>query len=278
MPIPHDWQLTGLDSSQLDITNHSAVRDKVQSLSPDLIINTAAITDVDGAEKDEMMATRINFFAVANLAAQCSSRDIPLIHISTDFVFDGEHDKPYLPDDLMNPINIYGKTKLLGEEAVRHELAWHVIIRTSSLFSACGNNIVTKALGWIDTKDELKIVDDRVICPTYAPDLARAMMTVSTALLDGKADGFGTFHFCGEPALSQYDFTAAIIDAYAPHKTKTPKLLRAKSSDFAAYAKRPLYSVMDCEKIRAIYGVEPSGWQQGVNETVAQYVQQKAIS
>ena len=149
-PMPQNWRLSIHDRKDLDITNHSAVRDAVQKHKPDIIINCAGITSVEKAENNQDEAISVNFEAAANLAAQCSAHDIPLIHLSSDYVFDGKHDAPYLPYDAMNPLNFYGKTKLMGEESIRQELTWHIILRTSLVFSATGQNVLTKTIKLIE--------------------------------------------------------------------------------------------------------------------------------
>ncbi|MDD3288072.1 MAG: dTDP-4-dehydrorhamnose reductase [Alphaproteobacteria bacterium] len=266
--LPNDWQLMCYDHSGLDITNHRAVRAVIGDIEPDIIINPAAMTNVDKAEKDESAAIAINFHAVANLAAICSARDIPLIHLSTDFVFDGESSRPYLPDDQMHPINIYGQTKMLGEEAVRNELAWHVILRISWVFSEFSNNLLTNTLKLIDSHDKIKIVTDQYNCPTYASDVAAAIVSISKEVMAGKADGFGVFHFCGAPPVPRYEFVEAVMAAYAPYAPKLPELIPALSSDFPGFAARPAYSALDCAKIKEVYNIDQSSWKDGLNRAI----------
>ncbi len=145
-PLPRDWELAALSRAECDITDHRGVHKAVQTFRPDLVINAAAMTAVDKCETEQDQAVATNFEGPANLAAQCSAIDAPLIHISTDYVFDGQDGEvPYKPDDKMNPLSIYGNTKMMGEESVRHELAFHVILRISSVFSAFGTNMLTNA-------------------------------------------------------------------------------------------------------------------------------------
>jgi dTDP-4-dehydrorhamnose reductase len=260
--LPAALTLRAYSRTECDITNHRAVQTAINDCVPDLIINAAAMTAVDACEKEPQKAVAANFEGPANLAAQCASRDIPLIHISTDYVFDGRDGNiPYKPTDKMNPLSVYGNTKMMGEESVRHELAWHVILRISSVFSAFSQNILTKTLDMIDKHDSLKFVNDQISCPTYAPDVAKALIAISTAILTGRADGFGTFHLCGSPVTTRYDFAGAVMAAYAPHTTRRPAITTAQSSDFPGLATRPAYSALDCESLERVYGITQNPWQ-----------------
>lgn len=272
--LPGDWELGLYTRANCDITKHGMVRQALQDFRPDIIINAAGMTAVDKCETEKEQAVAANFEAPANLAAQCSAIDAPLIHLSTDYVFDGrDGEVPYKPDDKMNPLSVYANTKMMGEESVRHEFPWHVILRVSSVFSAYGMNLLPKTLQFIDSRDELKFVTDQKSCPTYAPDIAKALIVIADALLRGKTDGFGTFHLCGEPAVTRYEFTQAIMEAYAPYTERRPKILPAVSADFPGYAVRPAYSVLDCSKTRDVYGISPRPWSSGLKQAMEQLMQ-----
>ncbi len=273
LETPQGWAFGLYGRRELDITDPSALRDAVQTFKPDLIINAAGLTNVDAAEQDSDAAMAANFAAPANLAAQCSSNDIPLIHLSTDYVFDGDDAVPYQPDDGMNPVNAYGQSKMMGEEAIRHELAWHVILRVSSVFSAFNRNILTNTLKLIDERDELRFVDDQRGCPTPALDVARAINVIAAAILKGQSGGFGTFHFCGAPGCTRFEFTKAVMASYARYTTRRPRIMPATSSEFAHLARRPTYSIMDCSKIRRVYGLEQPQWQDGLTAALRQMFQ-----
>jgi dTDP-4-dehydrorhamnose reductase len=275
--LPGDWELGAFGHAECDILDHRAVQTSVQEFGPDLIVNAAAMTNVDQCEKDEKKAMEVNFEAPANLAAQCASADVPLIHLSTDFVFDGgDGETPYRTDSPMNPVNVYGYSKMMGEEAVRHELAWHAILRISSVFSAFGTNLLTKALQAIDTRDELKVVTDQKSCPTPAPDVAYAIIKIANSVLTGRSDGFGTFHFCGEGPATRLEFTQAIMDAYAPYTACRPKILPAVSADFPDFAKRPPYSVLDCARIRQVYDIGQRPWREGLAEAMTVLMRERS--
>jgi dTDP-4-dehydrorhamnose reductase len=275
-PMPAGWEFAAYSRAECDITDHRAVHKVIQTFRPDLVINAAAMTAVDKCETEQDKAVAANFEGPANLAAQCSAIDAPLIHISTDYVFDGrDGEVPYKPNDAMNPLNIYGNTKMMGEESVRHELAFHVILRISSVFSAFSTNLLTKTLQMLDTRDEIKSVIDQKSCPTYAPDIAKAIIVMTNAILGGKSNGFGTFHLCGTPPVTRFEFTQTIMEAYAPFTQRRPTILPAKSTDFPGFAERPSYSALDCSKTADIYGIAQKPWRDGITTAINMLMQQR---
>lgn len=267
-PFP-SWKMGLFSRADCDITNPAALRSAMQDFKPDLVINAACLARIDGAEEDHETADAVNFRAVAQMAAQCSALDVPLIHLSTDYVFDGRQDMPYLPDDQMNPVSHYGKSRMMGEEAIRHETPFHVILRVSSVFGPFRRNLLTNTLKAIEEKDELRVVNDIIAAPTYAVDVARAMIVMGSAILAGKTDGFGTFHLCGAPACSRYDFTEALLKAYAPHTKKHPRLTPMGSAALPHLKLRPRYSALECTKIKEVYGIEQKPWQDGIDASLA---------
>jgi len=255
-----NWDIHFITRIECDIIDAAALRSVIQSYQPDLIVNSAALTNVDDCEKDEALAHKVNFHAVAQMAAHCSVMDIPMIHLSTDYVFDGKNKTPYKEDDQMNPINYYGASKMMGEEALRHELPWHVILRVSSIFSAYQNNIMKKSIEFINKYDELRFVTDIKSAPTPATSIANAIIEIATQLFNGKVDGYGTFHFCGKPDASRYDFTKAVMEEYSPYTDRRPTIEPALRADFNTLAKRPEYSILDCSKIKNTYNIEQPEW------------------
>lgn len=267
--LPAHIQLTAMSRDRCNIADHAATQKTILDIKPDLVINAAAMTNVDQCEKDRRCAEINNFEAPANLAVQCSARDIPLIHLSTDFVFDGKDGGvPYTEDVQMSPLNVYADTKMLGEIAVQHGLAWSVILRVSSVFSAFGQNILTRALASLAKNDEVKIVSDQTSCPTYAPDLAKTLLTMADQILSGKHGVYGLFHYCGEPAATRLQFVETVMESFAAYTDKRPRILPALSTDFTGFAERPAYSVLDCNKIRRIYGIPQKPWRDGVAEAI----------
>ena len=274
--LPIDWELGAFGHNECDITNHRNVQDVIQKFKPDIVINCAGMTAVDLCETEQEKAMATNFDAPANLAAQCSALDAPLIHLSTDYVFDGtDGARPYKPDDAMNPQTIYGQGKMMGEEALRHEHPWHVILRVSSVFSAFGHNLLTRTLERVETQDEIKIVADQISCPTPAPSVATTLIQISDAILGGKSNGFGVFHYCGTPAVSRHGFTEEIIKAYGSYTTKRPKLLKLEVGDLPNLAPRPSYSVLDCSKILEIYKITQPSWHEGLSEAIEKLMQNR---
>lgn len=272
--LPEDWHLDSYNKDRLDITNHSAVRVAIDNASPDIIVNLAALSSVDAAEKDKGLAVSVNFDAPANLAAICSFRDIPLIHLSTDYIFDGEKEAPYSPEDTPSPINAYGQSKMFGEDAVRQELAWHVILRTSWVFSEFGNNMLIKTLNRAKEEGALRVASDQIGSPTYGFDLAHAIVTIIDKLLAGKSDGFGTFHYCGTPCATRYEFAEEAIRA----SSIKSDLTAAQAGDFPDFVARPHYSVMDCSKILKIYGIEQRSWRDGITKAILALVNQGKLA
>ena len=269
--LPADWELGLYTRAECDITSHGAVQSALRAFRPDLVINTAAMTAVDACETRQEEAMAANFEAPANLAAQCSVMDVPLIHLSTDYVFDGKDgDVPYKTTDKINPLSVYGQSKMMGEEAILQTHPWHVILRVSSVFSAYGNNLLPKMLQLIDTRDELKIVTDQKGCPTAAPEIARALITITEALLKGKSNGFGIFHLCGAGEATRFEFVQAILEAYAPFTKRHPRLIPALSSDFPGFAERPAYSVLDCTRLLDVYGITQTSWREGLKTAMHQ--------
>jgi dTDP-4-dehydrorhamnose reductase len=276
-PLPADWLLSAPGRDVCDIREHAHIARAMRDFRPDLVINAAAMTDIEACQRDPDAATAINFHAVASMAGHCVEYDAPLIHLSTDYVFDGSpgnagEGQPYLPDDAMNPLNIYGQTKMMGEEAARHGTYWHVVLRTSLVFSAFGANILTKTLNQLKTQDETTALIDQIANPTGAMALALGVVRIAEALLSGKAHGFGTFHLCNEPAVSRHDFAQAIIDTYTRITGRPKRLVGVASGDLAARVPRPAYSSLNCEKTFAIYGIEPRLWRAELDETIARYL------
>jgi len=272
-PLPPDWQVGIYTHEQCDFLQPGAIGNAMRAFGPDLVINAAALTDIDLCEQEPDKAREINFHAVANIAGQCATLDAPLIHLSTDYVFDGTEGRLYEPDDAMNPLNVYGQMKLLGEEAARHGTYWHVILRTSLVFSAFGNNVLTKTLHQLATQDEARAVADQFASPTSAMAVAEGIITIATAILNGKGNGFGTFHLCGEPAVTRFEFLQAIMEAYAPFTDRRPKLIPVLAADLKDRVPRPAYTPLNCDKTRDAYGILPRAWRDDLTIAVKQYIE-----
>ena len=240
----------------LDITNFEETKSKIFDFFPDIVINATAYTAVDKAEEEQEMANIINNLAVANLAKICKQLDSWLIHISTDYVFDGNSDIPYIEDDKKNPQNIYGETKLNGELAIQSLGCNHIIIRTAWLFSEYGNNFLKTMLRLGEDRDELSIVGDQVGSPTYAQDLAKVIVIITNRLKD---DSFasGIYHYCGFTSCSWYQFAKLIFLEADQLNFRSPKKLREISSNlYEKAAKRPDFSILNCSKLDNVLNLE----------------------
>ena len=259
-PLPANWQLLPIRRQDMDITNYQAVSAKLSAENPDLVINTAAMTNVDLCEKEQDAARDINFHAAGHIAQVCASISAPLIHLSTDYVFDGEKNSPYVETDEVHAINHYGFTKLLAEESVREEQPWHVIMRISWVFSQFGDNVLHRIIKALTTQTDAKMVVDQTTRPTPARAVVEAATVMAGKILSGKADGFGTFHFCATPTTSRFEFANAVAAHLREQGVRTANLHPCNSTDFPSPALRPLHSALDCGKIERVYGIKPPEW------------------
>lgn len=250
---------------ELDISSESSLSKVIQEYQPDIIINAAAYTAVDKAEEEISQAFLVNETAVSYLAKFCSSYTIPLIHISTDYVFDGEASNPYPNDFPASPQSVYGKSKLAGENAIKSLLNRHIIIRTSWIFSEYGNNFVKTILRLATERDSLGVVADQFGCPTYAGDLASAIVKICEQVDSGK-ESWGTYHYCGSQETNWHQFAVAIINA--ANSEKNIAINPITTEQFPTLAKRPKYSVMDCNATLYTWDVNLSNWSQSLRHVV----------
>ena len=246
------------DKEELDITDRDAVRQFVVGHEIDTIINCAAYTAVDLAEEEPEKAEKINTLAVANLAEVAQKEDCLLIHISTDYVFDGHTNVPYTEKDTPAPKNMYGKTKWAGEQAIIKSGCWHIIIRTSWLYSWEGNNFVKTILRLADERSEINVVNDQFGSPTYAEDLADAIISIMAN--EERIEHEGIYHFSSEGVCSWYDFALQIIKV----AKKDCKVNPVTTAEYPVKAIRPAYSVLDKTKIRKIFGIRIPEWQESL--------------
>ncbi|WP_420402575.1 dTDP-4-dehydrorhamnose reductase [Nisaea sp.] len=264
----HGQEATGLLRADLDISDAQAVHAAVKAAQPSLIVNAAAYTAVDKAEEDRDAAYAINRDGPANLAAAAKDAGIPLIHISTDYVFDGSKDGAWLERDPVAPLGVYGASKEAGEQAVRAALNEHVIMRTSWVYAAHGGNFVKTMLRVGKERDELRVVADQFGAPTSAGDIADAILTIATRIRDGETDGWGTYHFTAEGRTSWHGFAEAIFARAEKVWGRRPSVAPIPSSEYPTPAKRPGNSVLDCAKIIAAFDVPRRNWQDGLDEVL----------
>ena len=263
----HDFIFTdvtdiqGVETVHLDITDADAVRAVCDSESVDLIVNCAAYTNVDAAEDDEATADLLNRIAPSNLAQVAAGRNIPLIHISTDYVFPGEASSPLKETDRPGPVSAYGRTKLAGELAVAASGCGYIIIRTAWLYSPFGRNFVKTMGRLFETHDSVNVVVDQVGSPTYAHDLAAAIMHI---IETGQTGRSGIYHFSDEGAISWYDFAEAILELKGGACRISPCL----SSEFPSKVSRPHYSVLDKSLFKDTFGFDIPYWRDSLKDCI----------
>ena len=246
-------QCAGDDVSALDVTDEAAVKEFFSSNAFDVVVNCAAYTDVNGAEDDEVNAFRVNAEAPKILAAAAAGYGSALIHISTDYVFDGRANQPYKESDTPAPLNIYGRSKLAGEQAVISSGCSYIILRTAWLYSCNGRNFFNTIVSRTAEQSEMKVVVDQVGTPTYARDLADAIVHIIGCGISGKE---GIYHYTDEGVASWYDFAVEIC-AGVGHMCH---IMPCRTMEFPAKAQRPCYSVLDKSEIKRIFGLHIPHW------------------
>lgn len=251
------------DSKTLDITNLENCKAIFSKYNPDFCINAAAYTAVDKAENEPKKAFAINVTGVKNLAEVSKKFDIILLHISTDFVFDGSKTKPYIETDIPNPTGVYGQTKLDGEKAIQEVWEKHFIIRTSWVYSQFGNNFMKTMLRLASERDTISVVNDQIGTPTNAVDLAEVLVKIIlTNNRQPTTDNFGIYNFSNEGQCSWYDFAKKIFEI----NNISINLLPIPTTSFPTPAKRPSFSVLDKSKIKIVFGVEVKDWDESLKE------------
>lgn len=254
---PNNYTFT--DVAELDVTDAGAVRQAVAQTRAEVIVNCAAYTNVERAEEDEATADRLNRLAPANLAAAAAATGATLIHISTDYVFDGTAHLPYAEQAPTAPLGVYGRTKLAGERAVAESGCKYLTFRTAWLYSEYGNNFLKTMLRLTAEKERLNVVFDQAGTPTYAGDLA---MTIFSIVEGGYfAGNEGLYHFSNEGVASWYDFAAEIAAAAGHDKCR---IRPCRTAEFPTKAARPAYSVLDKSKIKETFGLEIPHWRESM--------------
>lgn len=250
-----------VNSGELDVTDGEKVNFFFDGASYDYCINCAAYTAVDRAEKDKVIAHKVNVDGVANLVEACNNNNTTLIHISTDFVFEGNHNKPYTEEDETNPLSVYGKTKLDGEGEIINNLNKFFIIRTSWLYSEYGSNFMKTMLKLGKDRIELSVVGDQIGTPTYAKDLAEVLLRI---IIDNNKH-YGVYHYSNEGEISWYDFAKEVFEI----ATYSIKLNKISSSEYPTPAVRPMYSVLNKEKTVKNLKVTVPNWKTSLKQALA---------
>lgn len=249
---------------ELDLLDLDSLNRAIHNLKPSVIVNAAAYTAVDKAESEPELAYRLNAAAPGHLALLCAGAAIPLIHISTDYVFDGEKRTPYGADDPLRPINIYGATKAAGEDAIRVALPRHLILRTAWVYSGDGHNFFKTMLRLAQEREVVRVVDDQHGSPTYAADIAQAVMAMADAALR-RENLWGTYHFTNAGQTTWHGFAAKIFRLAAANGLPAPHLEAIPTSSYPTPARRPAYSVLDSASFTRQFGIVPPSWQDGLH-------------
>jgi len=221
-----------------------------------VVVNCAAYTAVDRAEAEAEAAYRVNSVGAGNVAAACAANGVPLVHLSTDYIFDGESEKPAREDDPPRPLNVYGQSKLAGEIAVRQRLKAHIILRSSWIFSAHGQNFVKTILRLANTQSPLRVVDDQIGGPTSADDVVKAILDILACTAKSDFAQWGTYHFAGAPPASWCEFARVIVAQSGSGAVVVP----IATIDHRSPACRPLNSVLDCSRISRVFGIKQPDW------------------
>jgi len=258
--------LQALTHAEADITDSAAVAVALARWKPDLVVNAAAYTKVDLAESNVADARRINETGPAVLACVCASAGIPMVHVSTDYVFDGTKESAYCERDPVCPINAYGRTKAAGEDAVRRILKRHVIVRTAWVYSEFGQNFLKTILRLAATGDELRIVADQYGSPTSAREIAEAILHIAPLLLRDQGLA-GTYHFTADGVTTWHGFASRVVAIAAPITGLNPLVIPIQTARYPTAAKRPANSCLDCRLFVQTFGFSLRYWSEGVDAT-----------
>lgn len=258
--------LLAVDREDLDITNQDAVNEAIKAFKPTVIINAAAHTAVDKAEQEVEFSYAINRDGPKFLAEAAQSIGAAILHISTDYVFEGNKTGEYVESDLTNPQGVYGASKLAGEIAIAEACEKHIILRTAWVFGVHGNNFVKTMLRLGANRNELSIVGDQFGGPTYAGDIAKALVNIAKRIANDDAIEYGVYHYSGLPHVSWYEFAEAVFNAAVEHNVlnNKPTLSSITTEQYPTPAKRPSNSRMSTDKITQVFGFEASDWKAAI--------------
>jgi dTDP-4-dehydrorhamnose reductase len=264
---PSGCVVVAFKHAELEIADRGAVAAAIERERPDIVINAAAYTAVDRAESEREAAWAGNCIGPGNLAIACAAVAIPLIHISTDYVFDGSKSGPYREDDPVAPLGVYGASKEAGDRAVREAWSEHVILRTAWVYGAHGHNFVKTMLRLAADRPRLRVVADQIGSPTSAGDIAAAIAFI-VAQLQGGNRRWGTYHFAGGGAVTWHGFAEAIFELAAPWRGAPPVIDAITTADYPTPAKRPANSVLDCARIGEAFSIVPRPWRDQLADVI----------
>jgi dTDP-4-dehydrorhamnose reductase len=270
------FEILPFDLPEVDITDSLQVEHLVSTTPATLVVNAAAYTNVDRAETEKTLALAVNRDGPENIAQSCEKKNIPLIHISTDYVFNGETKHPYTEADQVAPLGVYGHSKSEGEKKIRLQIKRHIIIRTSWLYGVYGHNFVKTMLKLAEKNSRLKVVSDQFGSPTSAADLAETVLTIGRQIQNSIKIDWGTYHYCGLGTATWHLFAEKIFQIakqYTPLKIETVEPI--KTDGYPTPAKRPMYSVLDCSRIEQKLGIHPKPWEESLHETIARMMKKE---
>ena len=262
----------GLSRAEANITDRQAVRAALRRKQPALVVNAAAYTAVDRAESEPERARAGNAVGPGILAQACADAGVPLVHLSTDYVFDGTKVGPYVEEDRINPLGVYGRTKAEGEAAVRAAQPHHVILRTAWVYGAHGHNFLKTMLRLAAERDELRVVADQIGCPTATADIAEAILALAPRLIADSGVA-GTYHFVATGQTSWHGFASEIVRRQQPFTGRNPRVTVITTAEFPTAARRPMNSVLDCTRFRATFGHVARPWAERTGEVVTALLQ-----
>lgn len=271
--------LTALGRPDVDLLQPETLDRALDEVAPDIVINAAAYTNVDGAEQDEEGAFALNHIAAERLAEATAAVSVPLIHISTDYVFDGTLERAYLETDPVTPTGIYGKSKLAGETAVAKANPHHVILRTAWLYSPFGKNFLKTMLRLAETGQPLRVVNDQFGNPTSALDLAQAVLQICQQIdVEAERNAWGVYHAAARGVTNWAEFAEAIFIESAALNGPTARVESIPSEAYPTPVKRPSDSSLSCQKLSSVFGISLPQWQRSVRPTVARVLSEKERS
>ena len=269
LPLSKNFEIVAPSRGAIDLCNSGAVAEIMADGPWSVVINAAAYTDVDRAESEEAAAFAVNAEAPARLATETGRRGIPLIHISTDYVFDGRKGAPYVEQDQTTPLNVYGRSKLAGERAVRAGNQRHIILRSSWVYSPYRKNFVRTILRLATERERLTIVSDQHGCPTAARDIAQACLDIAVrSVSERDRMPYGIYHFAGAGEASWFEFASTIVDFSADRLDRKPPVVPIRTVDYPTPAVRPADSRLNCAAIVSAFGITPRPWRQSLAETI----------
>ena len=268
-----DFDVSAYDRKQLDITNAKAVLDAVKNIQPDCVINAAAYTAVDKAESEAEQAFLVNETGAENIAQACAELSVPMIHVSTDYVFNGDKDSPYNENDPVDPQNVYGESKLKGELKVKEILPQHIILRVSWVFGLHGHNFVKAILRLASEREELRIVADQLGCPTSTVNIAKVILQMVPQICEPTFKQFGVYHYCDAPETTWFGFASAIVEqAKKTQVLKVKQIIPIMTHEYPTPAKRPVNSRMDTALIEKTFAIKPAQWRPELDKLIQELV------